>query len=93
MKSSSQSIFIEISLFTKVFGIVSVVMMNWVVHLNHVPQHLPVMIVYGYHRINPDVLHGQNVVMEMHFVQIGQMKNSVPIGGVIQIMEHFCVKI
>ncbi len=68
-------------------------MMNLVVHQNHVQQHLHVMIVYVYHQINHDVLHGQNVVMEMHFVQIVQMKNYVQIGGVIQIMEHFYVKI
>jgi hypothetical protein len=68
-------------------------MMNLDVHQNHVQQHLHVMIDYGYHRINPDVLHGQNVVMEMHFVRIEQMKNYVRIGGVIRIMEHFYVKI
>jgi hypothetical protein len=68
-------------------------MMNLVVHLNHVQQHLHVMIVYVYQLINLDVLHGQNVVMEMHFVQIVQMKNCALIGGVIQIMGHFYVKI
>jgi hypothetical protein len=68
-------------------------MMNLVVHLNHVQQHLHVMIVYVYHRINQDVLHGQNVVMAMHFVLIVQMKNFVQVGGVILIMEHFYAKI
>jgi hypothetical protein len=51
------------------------------------------MIIYDYHLINLDVILGQNVVMEMHFVLIVPMRNSVHIGGVIQIMAHFFVKI
>jgi hypothetical protein len=38
-------------------------------------------------------MHGMNVVMVMHIVLIVPMKKIVQIGGVIQIMEHFFVKI
>ena len=46
-----------------------------------------------YHRINHDALHGQNVVMEIHYVLIVPTRDSAPIGGVIQTMAHFCAKI
>lgn len=51
------------------------------------------MIVYAYHPIFLDVILGQNVVMVMPFVPIVRMKNFVHIGGAIQIMAHFSVKI
>lgn len=69
------------------------VMMNLVVHRNHVQRHLHVMIVYVCLRINRDVMHGRNDVMAMHFVRIGLMNDFVRIGGVIPIMEHFYAKI
>ena len=68
------------------------VTMNLVVHPNHVQHHFPVMIVYVYHQMSRNALHGQNVVMEMHFVPIAQMKRYVQNGGVIQTMEHFYVQ-